>query len=73
MLGVKYQLLTGKESLITISEIENAIKELSPKELSRLRAWFEEFDAQEWDKQIERDAKSGKLDKIAEQVLDTKK
>jgi hypothetical protein len=37
--------------------------------LSRLRAWFEEFDAQEWDKQIERDATSGKLDKIAEQAL----
>jgi hypothetical protein len=54
---------------MTISEIEQAIKELSPKELSRLRAWFEGFDAQEWDKQIERDANSGKLDKIAEKAL----
>ena len=54
---------------MTISEIEQAIRELSPEELSRLRAWFEEFDAQEWDKQIERDAASGKLDKIAEKAL----
>lgn len=54
---------------MTISEIEQAIRELSPKELARFRAWFEEFDAQIWDKQIERDAKSGKLDKIAEKAL----
>jgi len=51
---------------MSITEIEQAITQLSPKELSRLRAWFEEFDAQEWDKQIEREAKAGKLDKIAE-------
>ena len=54
---------------MTISEIEQAIRELSPKELSRLRTWFEEFDAQVWDEQIERDARAGKLDKIAEQAL----
>ena len=54
---------------MTISEIEQAIRELSPKELIRLRVWFEEFDAQVWDEQIERDARSGKLDKIAEQAL----
>ena len=54
---------------MSITEIEQAITQLSPKELSRLRAWFEEFDAQEWDKQIEREAKAGKLDKIAERAL----
>jgi len=50
---------------MTIYEIEQAIKELSPEELTRFRAWFEEFDAQAWDGQIERDAKSDKLDKLA--------
>jgi hypothetical protein len=52
-----------------IHEIEQAIRELSPKDLARFRQWFEEFDAQNWDKQFETDAKAGKLDKIAEQAL----
>lgn len=52
-----------------IHEIEQAIRELSPKDLARFRQWFEEFDAQNWDKQFETDAKAGKLDKIAEKSL----
>jgi len=54
---------------MTITELEQAITQLSPQDFSRLREWFEEFEAQQWDEQIERDAKSGKLDKIAEQAL----
>ena len=54
---------------MTISEIKQAISELSPKDLSRFRAWFEEFDAKAWDEQFEHDATSGKLDKIAEKAL----
>ena len=49
---------------MTISEIEQAISELSPEELDRLRAWFDEYYAQIWDEQIEEDAKSGRLDKL---------
>jgi hypothetical protein len=53
---------------MTISEIEKAITELSPEELNRFRAWFEEYYAQVWDKQIEEDAKSGRLDKLIAEV-----
>jgi DNA-binding SARP family transcriptional activator len=49
---------------MTISEIEQAITELSPEELVRFREWFEEYYAEVWDKQIEEDAKSGRLDKL---------
>jgi DNA-binding PadR family transcriptional regulator len=49
---------------MTISEIEQAITELSPEELARFREWFEEYYAEVWDKQIEEDAKSGRLDKL---------
>ncbi len=52
-----------------IQEIEQAIRQLSPKDLARFRQWFDEFDAQNWDKQFEADAKSGALDKIAEKAL----
>jgi hypothetical protein len=54
---------------MTIQEIEQAITELSPNELARFREWFEEFDAQVWDEQFERDAKSGKLDKLADKAI----
>lgn len=54
---------------MTIQEIEQAIAELSPKELARFREWFEEFDAQVWDEQFELDAKSGKLDRLADKAI----
>ena len=53
---------------MTIQEIEQAITELSSNELTRLREWFEEYYAQVWDKQIERDAASGRLDKLIAEV-----
>ena len=55
--------------MTTVKEIESAILRLSPEELAVLREWFDEFDAQMWDKQFEEDAKSGKLDKLAEQAI----
>ena len=54
---------------MTIQEIEQAITELSPNELARFREWFEEFDAQAWDEQFENDAKSGKLDQLADKAI----
>jgi hypothetical protein len=54
---------------MTIQEIEQAIAELAPKDLARFREWFEEFDAQTWDDQFEHDAKSGKLDKLADKAI----
>jgi hypothetical protein len=47
-----------------IEDIEKAVEQLSPEELARFRAWFEEFDARLFDERIERDAKAGKLDKL---------
>jgi hypothetical protein len=55
--------------LSSVQEIENADSELSQDALARFREWFEEYDAQRWDEQFERDAKSGKLDKRAEQAI----
>ena len=53
----------------TIEEIEKAVSKLAPDELVRFRAWFDEFEAARFDEKIERDAKSGKLDRLAEQAL----
>ena len=49
---------------MSITEIKQAIRELSPEELMRFHAWFEEYCAEVWDKQIETDVKSGRLDKL---------
>lgn len=52
-----------------LEQIETEIKKLSPEEFSRLRDWLLELDADEWDRQIERDAASGKLDKLFEKSI----
>jgi hypothetical protein len=55
---------------MTIEELEKAVAKLPPDDLARFRAWFERFDAARFDEKIERDAKSGKLDRLAEAALD---
>jgi hypothetical protein len=52
-----------------VERIENEVESLSPEELKAFRDWFAEFDAEVWDRQIEDDAKSGKLRSLAERAL----
>jgi hypothetical protein len=54
---------------MTTEDIEKAIEQLTPCELARFRAWFEAFDASQFDAAIERDAQAGKLDALAEEAL----
>jgi len=49
---------------MTVTELEKAITRLSKQELDRFRDWFDEYYAELWDKQIEDDAKAGRLDKL---------
>ncbi|MEN9221016.1 MAG: hypothetical protein Q6M04_01115 [Thermostichus sp. BF3_bins_97] len=53
----------------TLSEIEQAIRQLSPEDLSAFRTWFAEFDAELWDRQFEADVADGRLNALAEQAL----
>jgi hypothetical protein len=52
-----------------IEKLERDVRNLSTKELARFRTWFAEFDAAEWDRQIEVDAETGKLDRLADAAL----
>ena len=54
---------------MTVEDIEKAVAGLPPDQLARFRAWFEKFEAARFDQQIERDAKAGKLDRLADQAL----
>lgn len=53
----------------SIKSIEKAVEALPPAELAEFRHWFAEFDAQAWDRQLERDAAAGKLDDLAAEAL----
>jgi hypothetical protein len=55
---------------MTVEELEKAVATLSEDQLAKFRAWFEAFDAARFDQKIERDALSGKLDRLADQALD---
>ena len=52
-----------------VEELEEEIQQLSPDQLRQFRAWYEKFDSDQWDEQIEKDVQSGKLDELASQAL----
>ncbi len=52
-----------------LEKIEAQIKNLSAEDIKSLGNWFAEYQADQWDAQIERDSKAGKLDKLAERAL----
>ena len=56
----------------TVEEIETAIESLPKEEYARLREWFSERDWEKWDKQIEADSESEKLDFLVKEALDEK-
>ena len=45
-----------------VEEIEQAIEKLSAEEVAEIRGWL-------WDRDIERDAATGRLDHLAEEAL----
>ncbi|NHQ59868.1 hypothetical protein G9409_04575 [Chlorobium sp. BLA1] len=55
--------------MTSIQYLEKQIKQLTPTERQEFREWFLEWDANDWDRQIERDAQAGKLDAFAAEAL----
>ena len=56
-----------------IEEIDQAIATLSAEEYRRFREWFLERDWAQWDKQIQADSESGKLDFLVKEAMEEKK
>ena len=54
-----------ERSVMSVQEIEEKIGRLSECDLVAFAKWFEEFMADQWDRQIEADALAGKLDAAA--------
>ena len=52
----------------TVEEIKSAISALSKEDYIHLREWFSENEWKQWDKEIEGDSASGKLDFLMEEA-----
>lgn len=53
----------------SVKKIEEAVEQLSAKELASFRSWFAAYDSAQWDADIEQDVASGNLDSLAEEAL----
>lgn len=53
----------------TVRDIENAVEHLPEDQLREFRTWFERYDSEKWDAELEKDVRSGKLDGLAGEAL----
>ena len=49
---------------VDVKQIERAIAQLPAEDLAELMSWLEEYHAEVWDKRIEEDLKTGRLDAL---------
>ena len=54
--------------MTTISEIKDAIRALSERDFETFSSWFDQFEEERWDRQIERDQKAGPLRDLVEKA-----
>jgi hypothetical protein len=66
----EFSIFACYREFMSVEELEKAVAKLPPEQFASFREWFESFVANEWDRQIERDAKIGKLDKLFDEALD---
>jgi len=57
--------------IMSIEDLEKAVAGLPPDQYAEFRTWFEAFDADRFDRKIERDAQAGKLDRLADAAIDS--
>lgn len=53
---------------MSVKELEAAVSQLSPEDFARFAEWFEDYKADEWDRQIEADARSGRLEALGREA-----
>lgn len=51
-----------------LKNLEHEVTKLSPDELREFASWFLEYDQSVWEKQIEADAKAGRLNFLVEEA-----
>ncbi len=53
---------------MSVLEIETAITKLPVKDFTELVSWIEQYHEDKWDKQIEKDLETGRLDQLLAEV-----
>ena len=56
--------------MIKIMDIEKAISNLPHNQLAQFRSWFEKFDNEKWDRELEEDVKAGKFTALGKEALE---
>ncbi len=56
-----------------VEEIERAIEQLPPRDVTKLASWLLKRDNAEWDRQLEKDSATGRLDFLFEQAESERK
>lgn len=56
-----------------VKELQTEIEQLPAEEFAELRRWIIEKDWEQWDKQLEEDVASGKIDFLLEEAKQAKK
>ena len=54
--------------MTTLAEIKDAVLALPEDKLNDFSSWFDEYERQRWDQQIERDQKAGPLRDLTEKA-----
>lgn len=52
-----------------IKKLQNVIQSLSPDSYKEFCKWFEDYDTEKWDLQLEEDVHAGRLDELATKAL----
>ena len=55
--------------MTTVQLLERKVQKLDRSSLAAFRQWFRKYDSELWDDQIEKDVRSGRLEKFAKQAL----
>ena len=58
--------------MLNIAQIQDQILSLSEADYDQLRQWFYDRDWENWDRQIEADSESGKLDFLVADAIEAK-
>jgi|SoimicmetaTmtLMB_FD_contig_31_11845103_length_534_multi_2_in_0_out_0_2 hypothetical protein len=54
---------------MSLEDLQTAVAKLAPDDLAKFRVWLEAFEADSFDRRIERDANAGRLDLLAQEAL----
>ena len=59
--------------MTTVTEIQKAIESLPKADYARLKRWVDEYDWEQWDREIEADSEEGRLDFLLDEAAEAKR